>query len=67
MSATMQHLHNLWGRAMLDGDFEAARRWREARERLEIYEARRTQAHPCVGCPWENTDTCRACPMEARV
>lgn len=63
MSATIQHLHDLWGRAMLDEDYDAARRWREAREHLEVYEARRTQTHPCDNCPWQNMDTCRTCPL----
>lgn len=63
MSATMQHLHNLWGRAMLDENWEEARRWREAREHLEVYEARQSAVHPCANCPWTNSDTCRTCPL----
>jgi hypothetical protein len=67
MSATIQHLHNLWGRAMLDDDFEEARRWREARERLEIYEAKRAAHSPCVRCAWRGSDACRTCPLGARI
>ena len=67
MSATLQHLHNLWGQAMLDDDFDAARRWREAREHLEMYEAKHEKAHPCTACPWTNSDTCRTCPLSGEV
>lgn len=63
MSATMQHLHNLWGRAMLDENFEEAKRWREAREHLELYEAKRAQAHPCDTCAWKQSETCRTCAL----
>jgi len=63
MSATLQHLHNLWGRAMLDDDLDAAKRWREAREHLEQYEARQSVTHPCATCPWSHSDTCRTCPL----
>lgn len=63
MSATLQHLHDLWGRAMLDDDFDAAKRWREAREHLEIYEARQSVTHPCATCSWSHSDTCRTCPL----
>jgi hypothetical protein len=63
MSAAIQHLQRLWGRAMLDGDFDAAKRWREAREHLEVYEARREQTHPCDACPWTHSDTCRTCAL----
>jgi len=63
MSATLQHLHNLWGNAMLDDDLDAARRWREARERLELYEARHAMKNPCAACSWSHSDTCRTCPL----
>jgi hypothetical protein len=63
MSATLQHLHNLWGQAMLDDDLDAARRWREAREHLEVYEARHAMKNPCTTCPWVSSDTCRTCPL----
>lgn len=63
MSATMQHLQRLWGRAVLDDDWDAARRWREAREHLELYEARKSVTHPCAACPWSHSDTCRTCPL----
>jgi len=65
MSATIQHLQNLWGRAILDENWEEARRWREARERLELYEARHAMKNPCATCPWTNSDTCRTCPLNA--
>ncbi len=67
MSATMQHLQNLWGRAVLDDDWDAAKRWREAREHLEIYEARKSVAHPCATCSWSHSDTCRTCPLGKEV
>jgi len=63
MSATLQHLHNLWGNAMLDDDLDAAKRWREAREHLELYEARQSQVHPCAHCAWRDSDACRTCPL----
>jgi hypothetical protein len=66
MSATIQHLHDLWGRAMLDENFEEAKRWREAREHLEIYEARMSQVHPCENCSWSHSDTCRGCALGRR-
>ncbi len=67
MSATIQHLHDLWSRAMLDENFEEAKRWREAREHLEIYEARKSQAHPCEHCAWSHSDTCRVCALGGKV
>jgi hypothetical protein len=63
MSTTLEHLNNLWGRAMLDDDFDAARRWREAREHLEAYELKHAQHNPCAVCPWTNSDTCRTCAL----
>jgi len=63
MSATLQHLQRLWGNAMLDDDLEAAKRWREAREHLELYEAKHAMHNPCAVCPWTGSDACRTCPL----
>ena len=63
MSATLQHLQRLWGNAMLDDDFDAARRWRGAREHLEEYEAKREAHSPCARCAWKDSDACGTCPL----
>ena len=72
MGATMEVLQVQWGRAMLDGDFQAVERIDAARRHIEALPARRkvealpvrkAEALPAQKCVWAGSDECRLCPL----
>ena len=72
MGATMEVLQVQWGRAMLDGDFQAveridaARRHIEAlpaRRKVEALPARKSEALPVRSCVWAGSEVCRHCEV----
>lgn len=58
MGSTLEMLRIQWGRALLDGDFDAVDRIDAARERIEALQA---QARRPAGCVWAGSETCRLC------
>lgn len=64
MGATMEILKVQWGRAMLDGDFQAVERIDAARRHIEALPARRHIAtQPVRSCVWAGSEECRLCPL----
>ena len=63
MGATLEMLHEQWGRAMLDGDWVAVEKIDAARRKVEALPARKSEALPVRSCVWAGSEVCRHCEV----